>query len=63
MTTEYLGNKSIHKSNTACRHRLKRALLDKYVPNHADPGSTSMAAETAAEYGKPAANATVRMVA
>ncbi|MCF0183963.1 MAG: hypothetical protein HUK01_06485, partial [Bacteroidaceae bacterium] len=46
-----------------CRHRLKRALLDKYVPNHADPGSTSMAAETAAEYGKPAANATVRMVA
>ena len=43
-----------YMADTACRHRLKRALLDKYVPNHADTGSTPMAAEPAPEYNKPA---------
>ena len=52
-----------YMAEPASRHRLKRALLDKFVPNWSDNENTWMVAESEIEYNKSDKKQSFRMVA
>ena len=52
-----------YMENAVSRQRLKRALLDKFIPNWQDNENTSMVAETGIDYKSSEPNKSIKMVA